>query len=140
MNRMVKKIKKMHNKFGIPCEQVAFSDEEEKFRITAMQEELDEYIKAENDEEAFDALIDLVVFALGTAERRGWLHNFEEGFDRVMFANMLKEVGKNQKRGNFALDLIKPDYWEAPDHSDLVKEKPAPKQTVMEFIKEQDDD
>lgn len=123
MNSMLQRIKEMHTKFGITSEQVAFSPEEKEFRIAAMQEELDEYKDVEagqNPAEEFDALIDLVVFAFGTAERQGWLEKFEEGFNRVMDANMKKELGANQKRGSFALDLVKPEGWTAPNHDDLV--------------------
>lgn len=59
----------MHVKFGITSERVKFSEEEKKFRICAMQEELDEYKEANSKEDELDALVDLVVFALGTAER-----------------------------------------------------------------------
>lgn len=113
----------MHEKFKITSEEVKFSEQEKKFRICAMQEELDEYSNATDSEEEFDALIDLVVFALGTAERQGWLDIFAEGFSRVMIANMQKEIGQNQKRGSFQLDLVKPKDWKAPDHSDLINKK-----------------
>lgn len=123
MNPMLQRIREMHTKFGITPDQVAFSPQEKEFRIAAMQEELDEYKDVEagqNPAEEFDALIDLVVFAFGTAERQGWLEKFEEGFNRVMDANMKKELGANQKRGSFALDLVKPEGWTAPNHDDLV--------------------
>tara|TARA_R110002012_G_scaffold215674_3_gene386702 strand:+ start:4594 stop:4986 length:393 start_codon:yes stop_codon:yes gene_type:complete len=122
---MLKLIKEMHNKFGITSEKVKFSDEEKKFRICAMQEELDEYKEANTKEDQLDALVDLVVFAFGTAERQGMLEVFEEAFKRVMKANCQKEIGQNQKRGSFQLDLVKPKGWTAPDLSDLVEEEPA---------------
>jgi predicted HAD superfamily Cof-like phosphohydrolase len=99
---------------------VKWSEEEKDFRITCLQEELDEYIDAETKEDELDALLDLVVFAIGTAERQGMLEVFEEGFERVMRANCTKEAGPNKKRGSFALDLRKPEGWHAPDLSDLV--------------------
>ena len=108
-------VKMMHNKFGITSEKVPFSEEEKKFRICAMQEELDEYKEAETKEDQLDALVDLVVFAMGTAERQGMLEVFDEAFKRVMIANCKKE-----KRGSFQLDLVKPEGWTAPDLSDLV--------------------
>lgn len=133
MNKILKKIKKMHKKFGITFEEVKFSKEEKLFRTMAMQEELDEYKAAKKPEDELDALVDLVVFALGTAERQGWLDVFEEAYDRVMFANMMKEVGKNQKRGSFALDLVKPKNWKAPCHKDLVSKIKKPDEQLSLF-------
>ena len=65
----------------------------------------------------------MVVFALGTAERQGMLEVFEEAFNRVMKANMAKELGPNKKRNSFALDLVKPKEWTAPVLTDLVPEQ-----------------
>lgn len=123
MNTMLKLVKEMHIKFGITSEKVKFFDEEKKFRILAMQEELDEYKEANTKQDQLDALVDLVVFAFGTAERQGMLEVFEEAFERVMIANCQKEIGQNQKRGSFQLDLVKPKGWTAPDLSDLVEDK-----------------
>lgn len=114
-------VEKMHEKFGITSNQVAFSKEEKEFRIAAMREEIDEYIESETKEDELDAIVDLIVFALGTLERSGMISAFEEAFKRVMEANMKKELGANQKRGSFQLDLKKPEGWAAPDLSDLVK-------------------
>lgn len=75
----------------------------------------------ESLEKQMDALIDLQVFSVGTAERQGF--NNDEGFSRVMKANMAKEVaggkGETSKRG-FKADLIKPEGWEPPTLTDLV--------------------
>jgi predicted HAD superfamily Cof-like phosphohydrolase len=71
-------------------------------------------------EKQFDAVIDLVVFAMGTAERQGF--EFDEGFKRVMDCNLQKELAKSSiksKRG-FSLDLIKPEGWKPPSLIDLV--------------------
>lgn len=119
-SELVNLVKQMHTKFGITSEQVPFSKTEKEFRICAMQEELDEYKEAETKEDELDALVDLVVFAIGTAERQGMLEVFDEAFKRVMIANCKKEIGQNQKRGSFQLDLVKPEGWTAPDLSDLV--------------------
>lgn len=129
MNEMIQRLKDMHFKFGITCQHLEFSEEEKQFRITAMQEELDEYAEANTKEDELDALVDLVVFALGTAERQDMLDVFEEAFHRVMNANCAKEVGANKKRGSFAIDLVKPEGWVAPDLSDLVA--PKPKQRTL---------
>ena len=60
---------------------------------------------------------------MGTAERQGMLEVFDEAFKRVILANCKKEIGQNQKRGSFQLDLVKPEGWTAPDLSDLVQEE-----------------
>lgn len=135
MNTMLKLVKEMHTKFGITSEKVKFSDEEKKFRICAMQEELDEYKEANSKEDELDALVDLVVFALGTAERQGLLPVFEEAFQRVMYKNCQKEIGTNQKRDSFQLDLVKPKGWTAPVLSDLVEDKPK-QMTLFDYIDE----
>lgn len=97
----------------------------EQFRIKFMQEELDEYIKACNHqdaEKAFDALLDLVYVAMGTA----LLHSFPwaEGWRRVQEANMAKvraEHAEDERSvRKHASDVVKPEGWKAPDHSDLV--------------------
>lgn len=129
LNEMLQRLKDMHFKFGITDKHIAFSSEEKQFRIVAMQEELDEYKDAHTKEDELDAIVDLVVFALGTAERQGMLEVFEEAFHRVMNANCAKEVGTNKKRGSFAIDLVKPEGWVAPDLSDLVA--PKPKQRTL---------
>lgn len=52
--------------------------------------------------------------------KNGWKSVFFEGYDRVINANIAKEIGPNTKRNSFQLDLVKPEGWVAPDHSDLV--------------------
>lgn len=121
MNNMLKLIGKMHSHFGITSDKVAFSESEKTFRVCCLTEEIEEYKEAETKADELDALVDLVVFALGTAERQGMLGVFEEAFERVMAANMAKHVGPNKKRDSFAIDLVKPEGWAAPDLTDLVK-------------------
>jgi len=120
-NTFIDLIARMHLKFGITSRHMRWTDEEKDFRIVAMQEELDEYMDAETKEDELDALLDLVIFAIGTAERQGMLEVFEEGFRRVMRANCNKNVGKNAKRGNFQIDLVKPEHWKPPVLIDLVQ-------------------
>lgn len=140
LSEMTSLIKCMHEKFGINYEgnPRLLDFNEMKFRHAGMKEEIEEFEDAwheigktdlEKIEEQFDAVIDNIVFALGTLERMGLLHVFEEGFTRVMEANMQKELGPNNKRGSFSLDLRKPEGWKAPDHSDLVK--PIPQTGVI---------
>lgn len=120
-------VRTFHLKFGLPAElhaPRALTQEESDFRIKFMQEELDEYVEAVvagNLEKQFDALLDLIYVAAGTALFHGF--NFPEGWARVQAANMAKERAEraeDSKRGT-TFDVIKPPGWVAPDLSDLVK-------------------
>ena len=113
----IQSIVAMHEKFGISWSTLDhFTVDEKHFRTSAMLEEISEFLVAQKAEDELDAMVDLVVFALGTVERMGYSHVFEEAFTRVMESNMSKNLGPNQKRGSFALDLQKP-----ADLSDLVE-------------------
>jgi len=90
------------------------------FRLNFLSEELDETFKAfaENDaEEIVDGLIDLCVVAIGTLNAFGIDEN--GAWDRVLLANMQKEVGIKEGRPNpLGLpDLMKPEGWTAPSHA-----------------------
>jgi predicted HAD superfamily Cof-like phosphohydrolase len=112
------------------------------FRNNFMHEELEEYEDAweelidridgqwpypDNDgkitkllETQLDSLVDLVYVVLGTAYLQGF--NFKEAWRRVHEANMMKvraERDSDSKRGS-TFDVIKPEGWQPPDHSDLV--------------------
>lgn len=120
-------VQQMHQKFGIEYngEPRQLDKEEFEFRIKAFNEEINEYIKAYEEgnlEDQLDALIDLMVFALGACEKQGF-HFVEHAFSRVMTANMAKERVANaseSKRGH-AFDLKKPEGWRAPYFGDLLK-------------------
>lgn len=74
-----------------------------------------------NAEDAFDALIDLVYVALGTALLHGF--PFNAGWQRVQDANLQKvraERADQSKRGS-TFDVIKPPHWQAPSHKDLLR-------------------
>jgi hypothetical protein len=116
-------IEYMHDKYGV-WEVVNKMDQETlrallDFRIKFLQEELDELRGANNPDDVIDALIDLCVVAIGTLDmldaptRSSW--------DRVLEANMAKEVGVKESRPNpLGLpDLIKPVGWKAPYHGPL---------------------
>ena len=120
------------------------------FRIKLMTEELDEYITHASEtavelltrtgdtltgkdrepnkgavvgglEGQLDALVDLVYVALGTAYLQGF--KFDEAWARVHKANMKKKKalpdGSDSKRGS-PHDVVKPEGWEPPSHTDLV--------------------
>ena len=115
----------MHEKFKIDSDVWASGPrlligDERTFRISAMKEELIEFIEAETPIDQIDALVDLVVFAMGAAEQMGakWNPHWRE----VMEKNMQKELVKNageSKRGH-KLDLKKPEGWTPPDHQKVI--------------------
>ena len=125
----VQDINDMHAKFGVHkwvTEQVQFGEKEKmqeflKFRLRFLQEELGEMSKAcdeKNPEEIVDALIDLCVVAIGTLD--AFDVDAYKAWDEVHNANMAKEPGVKETRPNpLGLpDLIKPEDWKGPDHSD----------------------
>ena len=91
------------------------------FRIDFLREELDETdaaLVSMDAEEIVDGLIDLCVVAIGTLDAFGV--DPYKAWDEILRANLSKEVGVKPERPNpMGLpDLIKPDDWEGPDHSD----------------------
>lgn len=118
----VQLVSQMAKQFGLDYDGPPrhLSDEELTFRMTCLQEELDELSEAELLADQFDALLDLMVFTIGTMLRMGL--PIDEGFRRVMAANCKKQLATTNaasKRG-FALDLVKPAGWTAPDLTDLT--------------------
>lgn len=90
------------------------------FRVKFLQEELDEMRDpGRTAADVVDALVDLVVVALGTMDAFGVAGR--EAWRRVHEANMAKVAGVNSGRPNrFGLpDLVKPEGWAAPRHGDL---------------------
>jgi len=73
-----------------------------------------------SEEAAFDALIDLVYFALGTAYIHGF--PFKKGWDRVHAANMKKvrALRPADSKRDTVYDVIKPEGWEPPAFDDLL--------------------
>ena len=91
------------------------------FRVDFLKEELDETEAAliqMDSEEIVDGLIDLCVVAIGTLDAFGV--DPYKAWDEILKANLSKEVGVKPERPNpLGLpDLIKPEGWEGPDHSD----------------------
>lgn len=125
-------IRDFHEKFGLNYDgppRILDADQQMlDLRVKRLQEEVDEYKQAvlEGDLEGqFDALIDTVYIALGTAYLQGL--PFNEGWDEVHGANMRKERGdkKTSKYGN-GYDIVKPRGWEGPD---LL--------SILEYVREQ---
>ncbi|TXH47717.1 MAG: hypothetical protein E6Q97_26630 [Desulfurellales bacterium] len=140
-------IRRFHEKFDLRPTDDEFGPHvldqaAQRFRIKFMFEELLEYCKAvgytptvigntfsleppasdhRNDMAgAFDALIDLVYVALGTA----YLHRFAfaEGWRRVHAANMRKVKASSESDGKrgYKRDIVKPPGWTAPVLDDLL--------------------
>lgn len=126
----VQDIAEMHKQFGVNEVVSKFDDDKLKkfleFRIGCLQEELDELKEAKSGDDAVDALIDLVVFAIGTLDTYGV--DLYDAWDKVLYANLAKEVGIKKGRPNpWGLpDLLKPTMethgydWVAPTHVDNV--------------------
>lgn len=116
-------LRAMHDHYGV-TEVVAGFDREKmqkflSFRRMSMQEELDEFDRAveqDDPENAVDALIDLLVFTIGTLDL--WQVDIAKAWDVVHKANMSKRVGIKANRPNpLGLpDLMKPEGWVAPTH------------------------
>ncbi|RLC08225.1 MAG: hypothetical protein DRI24_23680 [Deltaproteobacteria bacterium] len=95
-------------------------------RIEFINEEIEELEEAHitfDKPEMLDALVDIVVVAMGTAILMGW--DFDEAWKRVHDANMAKEVhwrdeGDAGTDRDMPVDLRKPEEWVAPNHEDLV--------------------
>lgn len=108
-----------HEKFGIymPFPPQQLPSDVEDFRVNFMQEELDEYKNSETLEDKIDALVDLVVVAMGTAYMHGF--DWQRHWDEVFAANMSKvRTGDATKsKRNHSLDITKPEGWVPPDHS-----------------------
>jgi len=123
-NNWVWDMERMHSKYGVRDVIETFDKEKlEKFlefRIKFLQEELDEMKGATNADDVVDALIDLCVVAIGTLD--AYQVDSLEAWNRVLDANMAKEIGIKPSRPNpLGLpDLIKPEGWIAPTHADNV--------------------
>lgn len=90
-------------------------------RYEKMKEELEEFLEAAEDKDLAgmaDALIDLVVFAKGTAVMMGlpWGDLWQD----VLRANMAKERGSAPNRPAHKQDLIKPEGWEGPTTQEIL--------------------
>ncbi len=100
------------------------TDEMQAYRIKFMQEELNEYSKAcitGDMEGQFDALLDLVYVAMGTAVFHGF--PWQAGWDEVQRANLSKVRATHQsqsKRGT-VYDVIKPPEWRSPDIAGVLE-------------------
>lgn len=121
MNNLEAKINEAYVKYGLSYDGPPrhLTPEEKMYRISCMREEIEEYNEAETLTDQYDALIDLLVFAVGSLYRHGF--PLQEGFDAVMKANMSKVPGNNPHKADKAraeykgTDLVKPNGWTPPE-------------------------
>lgn len=117
-------VSEFHRKFDFPIgetDELTGNDVNQDFRLKFMQEELNEFddaLIAKDRVAAFDALLDLVYVAYGTAL---WLgvtpEQWDAGFHAVHSANMAKvrvASADESKRGH-AFDAKKPEGWVGPE-------------------------
>ena len=125
ISHCVQQVMDMHTKFGLDYLGAPrhLSMSEEQFRSVCLHEELREFDDAVTKADKFDALLDLMVFTIGTMLRMGF--PVDAGFQRVMAANMQKQVAMtaSASKRDFELDLVKPADWVAPTLHDLVGER-----------------
>lgn len=113
-------LREMHQRFGVHEAVHRLGPELLKrfveFRLDFVEEELKEARAAVTAESLVDALIDISVVALGTLDAMG-VH-VDSAWERVMTANLNKQVGVNASRRNeLGLpDLVKPAGWLPPCH------------------------
>lgn len=95
------------------------------FRLKFLKEELQEFEEGAevwDHAQMFDALIDLVYVALGTAHLFGY--PWDNGWRMVQEANMAKvrstgDADPLSKRGS-SFDVVKPPGWKPPDIASLL--------------------
>jgi len=96
------------------------------FRLKFLWEEMEELetaVDEQNVADQIDALIDLMYVAAGTLDLMGV--DGQRHWNLVHRANMKKIRAKSadeSKRGS-SFDVVKPEGWEAPDHSILLGEQ-----------------
>ena len=106
-----------------PIKPTNLSKERLLFALIAMYEELGEFTEACNSnkvEDALDAIIDLIYFAIGRAYEMGITQaQFRQCWNLVQEKNMAKKRGiKNRGTDQ---DACKPEGWVAPDFSGVLK-------------------
>ena len=124
MNKMVTDIRDFHEKFNISYDGPprALPEDLARFRIKFIEEELNEYIKAEAEGdivEMLDALVDMVYVILGTAYLQGL--PFNQAWDEVHKTNMAKVNAKPEDNARHSTDIVKPEGWVPPDLKSILE-------------------
>jgi predicted RNA-binding Zn-ribbon protein involved in translation (DUF1610 family) len=118
-----------------------------RLRMVMIKEELKELEDADTPEKVVDAIIDLMVFGIGTLD--AFDVDVQVAWDEVLQANLQKQPGVKEGRPNpFGLpDLIKPEGWCEPSHQfnvgrlseiDFSKLPKRPKGVDMEQVSSKD--
>lgn len=108
-------VREFHRKFGHPVAEqpIMIAKKRALSRAKWMNEEVAEFLVAENIYEQADAMIDLMYFALGTMVEMGL--EADELFDIVQQANMAKLWPDGKPHYNPKDNkVIKPEGWEDP--------------------------
>ena len=108
-------------KFMQACDQSVTGDQKQyDMYISLIEEEFNELQEAEDDVEALDALIDIIVVTIGAIHSAGW--DAEGAWKEVMatnFAKIDRETGKVRKREDGK--VLKPQGWVAPNMVPFLK-------------------
>ena len=119
--------------YPIPTQPELVSDDRAGFRADFMQEELDEFRKAQKEGDldgAVDAIIDLMYVAAGAMNEMGVA--IQPCWDEVHNANMRKKRGAMSKRpGSKGYDAVKPEGWTAPSLADYLTITSEDVQTIL---------
>lgn len=114
---MIEDIIRMYSEYAFDLEE--FDLKKLVFRMELLEEEFNETTQAVvngDAEEVVDGLIDLIVIAIGTLSLAGV--DVQKAWDEVYRANMTKERGiKPGREQSGGFDIIKPEGWKGPDHS-----------------------
>lgn len=124
-SKYLQDVSDFHDKFGMregwePTDNNLFQ------RGDMMYEEVEEYdvaCRSGDKVEIADSLVDLIYFAVGTADLLGL--DFDKHWDAVQTANMNKVRGTKSTRPNSGgYDMIKPEGWVGPNerHAEILKE------------------
>lgn len=121
---MIGNVAEFHEKFRLPSgtvDHLSRNEDIQRFRIGFLMEELSELMEALNEQNrvaAFDALLDLVYVAYGTALFAGISPaQWHAGMHAVHTANMAKvrvASAADSKRGS-VFDCKKPEGWVGPE-------------------------
>lgn len=122
-NNIFQDVKEFRRIFGLHCAKVPNLAPDTSLRLhhkllTEEMSELYTAIQERDPEEFLDALGDLVYLAIGAAAECGY--DLEEALRRIHAANMNKLVdGVVNRRADGK--VLKPEGWQPPSHSDLVR-------------------
>ncbi len=127
-------VKEFHVRFEHPVSNVIrpMHVEHRRYRAQWLTEEMIEFVMADHIAEQADALLDIIVFALGTFVEMGV--DPRELFDVVHFANMAKLWPDGKPRYNTNGKIMKPRTWESPKNKIhkilMAREKEQPNEDI----------